>query len=154
VGFDVTHGQAPLAALLKEVGTEPADPRQKVGKIDFAFLVEPLFQVYGRQFFDDFVHPLGCGKGAVDGDQLPVDSKNDGISDFDMDVGGGAINRRFQNAMKVFHETSLAKRPLEPRPKRTWKAGHPVSGNRTKSRSDRKIDGQKNGSGESFICRR
>ena len=43
--FDVAHGQAPLAALLEQVGAEAADAGLKIGKINFALLLQPLLQM-------------------------------------------------------------------------------------------------------------
>ena len=40
VGFDVAHRQAPLAALLKEVGAKPADAGHEIGEIDLALLLQ------------------------------------------------------------------------------------------------------------------
>ena len=45
--FDVAHGQAPLAALLKQVRAEPPDAGHEIGKIDLALLLEALLQMRG-----------------------------------------------------------------------------------------------------------
>ena len=42
-GLDVAHGQAPLAALLKEVGAKPADARHEVGEVRLALLLDAAF---------------------------------------------------------------------------------------------------------------
>ena len=37
--FYIAHRQTPLAALLEKVGPEPADVRNKIGKIGFTLLI-------------------------------------------------------------------------------------------------------------------
>ena len=40
--FDIAHGEAPLAALLEQVGAKPADAGNEIGEIDLAILLQPL----------------------------------------------------------------------------------------------------------------
>jgi hypothetical protein len=53
---------APLAALLKQIGAETADAGNKIGKINFAVLVQPFFQMHRRDGFDNlFIHSARSG---------------------------------------------------------------------------------------------
>ena len=42
LGLHVAHGQAPLAALLEQIGAEAADARHEIGEIHLALLLQPL----------------------------------------------------------------------------------------------------------------
>ena len=103
VGLDVAHRQAPLAALLEEIGAEPADAGHEIGEIHLALLFQPLAQMRGRDLLDHLVHPFLGRERAFDGDELAVDAENDRRADLEVNVRRAAFDGGLQNPMKHFH---------------------------------------------------
>ena len=70
--FDIAHRQAPLAALLKKIRAEPSDSGDEIGKINFALLLQSLFQMHRRDFSTIlFIHSaVGCGQSTATNSRL------------------------------------------------------------------------------------
>ncbi len=100
MGFDVTHRQAPLAALLEQIGAEPPDSRNEVGEIGLALVGDAPAQVRRRDCLDDLVDPLLSGQRTLDGDKLAMNAENYRAADLQMHVGRSAFHGRFQNALE------------------------------------------------------
>jgi hypothetical protein len=99
---------------LEKIGAEASDPRHEIGKVDLAFIRKLLFEMRWCDVLDNGIHPVLCWVGAFDRNQLTTDTENDRRSDLDMNIRCAAVHRRFQNSMKHFHKTSLAKTKDEP----------------------------------------
>src|ERR1051325_1634496 len=110
MGFDVTHGEAPLPALLKKVRPKAANIGNEIGKICFSLFDDFLAQVIRYYRLDNFFHPILSWLRALDGDELLVNPKDNGAANFEVNIRSAAFDRRFQNPMKHFHaaETSTS----------------------------------------------
>ena len=107
IGFDVAHGQTPLAALLKQIGAEAADARHEIGEIHLAFLLDLFAQVRGRMP-STTLFIQSCGRvRTLDGDQLAIDAEDDRRADLQMDVRRVAVHGRLQNLVEHFHAGRL-----------------------------------------------
>src|SRR5882724_12227334 len=106
----MAHRQTPLAALLKEIRAKTSNSGNEVGKINFALIVQALFQMHRRDGIHDFIHPFAGRKWRVHGDQFAVDAEDDRRADLQMHVRCAAVNSGFKNAMKEFHTRKLTNR--------------------------------------------
>src|SRR5690348_7486769 len=53
----------------------------------------------------DLVQPFLSGIGTLDGDQLPVDAKDDRSADLQVNIGRATFHGRLQNTLKHFHKS-------------------------------------------------
>src|SRR5438552_11822353 len=111
MSFHITHCQAPLAALLKEIGPKPADVRHIIRKIRLAFSLHSVAQVHRDNLLDDLVHPILSRERTFDSNQLLIDSKNNRRPDLQVNVRCAAFDRGLEDTMKYFH----AARPYQKR---------------------------------------
>src|SRR5207249_7185438 len=101
--FDMAHGQAPLATLLKKIRSKTSNARNEIGKISFALFIDALFEMSRYYLVHYLVHPILGGERALDGDELLVDSKNHRGGDFHVNVRRASLDGGFQNLLKQFH---------------------------------------------------
>ena len=112
VGFDVSHRQRPLAALLEQIGPKTPQAGDEIGEINFAVLFQTLFQMVRGDGRDNFIHPFRRRKRTFNRDQFAVDAENHWRADFQMHIRRAAINGYLENFLKEFHATTLTNNPL------------------------------------------
>jgi hypothetical protein len=108
LGFDVAHGQAILAALMEAVGAEPPDAGHEIGEIHLAQLLDVGLVMAGEDVVDHRFHPFFRRVGAFHHHQFPVDAKDNGAADFQVNVGRAALDGRGENLAESIHARRLA----------------------------------------------
>ena len=79
----------------------------------------------GRDRLDNLVHPVPRRERAIYGHQFAVDAEDDRRADLQVHVRSAAIHRRFENALKYFHDIRLPKHPASASRENAGGASHP-----------------------------
>jgi len=110
LSFYKSHRQAKLPALLEKIGPKPANPGDKVGKIDLPLFLKAFPGVFGNNVLDDLVDPFLGRLRRFNGEELTMNSEDDRSADFKMHIRGPAFDGGLQNSIKEFHAWSLSTR--------------------------------------------